>query len=79
MKRQDISNLEVCKAYQQYKKEQKEFPYEILAHKFSCDEKVAYSACERAAAFPSNLIEYGVSLRTGWLTEKGEQLIKNSI
>lgn len=78
MKRHDISNIEVCLAYRQYKKDpyNSPFPYEILAKKFECPEKIAYSACERAC--DSNYIEYGVSLRTGWLTEKGENLLKDS-
>ena len=73
MKRADISDYEVCKAVQTYKSFQGYFPYEILSAKFNCDEKLAYSACERAER--NGLIEYGVSLRTGWLTEKGEQLL----
>lgn len=43
------------------------------AQKFNCDEKLAYSACERAER--DDLIEYGVSLRTGWLTDKGKELL----
>jgi hypothetical protein len=73
MKRRDISDLEVCKAVAEYKRTRGDFPYEALARKFKCDEKLAFSACERA--YRNGLIEYGVSLRTGWLTEKGEGLI----
>lgn len=49
------------------------FPYETLAEEFGCSQKVAYRACERACRH--GLIEYGVSLRTGWLTEKGKELL----
>ena len=75
MKRQDISNFEVVKAVAEYKKDpyNSPYPYEILAKKFGCGEKLAFSACERAV--DSGLIEYGVSLRTGWLTEKGQALL----
>lgn len=73
MKRSDISNIEVCQAVAEYQRVQGNFPYEILARKFNCSEKLAYSACERAEK--KDLIDYGVSLRTGWLTEKGKQLL----
>ena len=76
MKRQDISNIEVCKAYARYAKERKEWPYEILAKKFECEEKLAYAACKRAS--DKGLIEYGVSLRSGWLSEKGWDLLEQS-
>lgn len=74
MKRSDISDKEVCLAVAEYEKTRGDFPYETLAKKFNCDEKLAYKACERAS--DNGLIEYGVSLRTGWLTEKGKELIK---
>jgi hypothetical protein len=75
--RRDISDLEVCKMVDLYQKEKiKRFPYEQLALKFGASEKVAYSACERACK--NGLIDYGVSLRTGWLTEKGEKFLKDN-
>lgn len=74
-KRSDITDIDVCLAVEEYQKEKNLYPYELLADKFNCDEKLAYSACERA--FNHDLIDYGVSLRTGWLTEKGKQLISN--
>ncbi|HEY5798298.1 MAG TPA: hypothetical protein VIU82_25130 [Bosea sp. (in: a-proteobacteria)] len=49
------------------------FPYETLAALTGAPEKVTYAACERAC--DRNLIEFGVSLRTGWLTTKGEELL----
>lgn len=78
MKRSDISDLEVCKAVAEYqeKRGEGEFPYEALAKKFGCSEKLAYRACERAD--DNGLIECGVSLRTGWLSEKGLELIKQN-
>lgn len=88
MKRSDISDFEVCKAVHQYRENMSKiplfsfaskyvkFPYQVLAEKFNCDKKLAYSACERAC--DNDLIEYGVSLRTGWLTEKGKELLSPS-
>lgn len=73
MKRSDISDYEVCLAVEDFQKTMGNFPYEVLARKFNCDEKLAYSACKRAEE--NGLIEYGVSLRTGWLTEKGKQVL----
>lgn len=78
MKRSDISDKEVCEAVAYYQKMiharlDTDFPYEMLAKKFGCSEKVAFSACERADEH--GLIEYGVSLRTGWLTDKGKALL----
>lgn len=75
MKRGDITDKDVCEAVAEYQKTKGDFPYETLAKKFGCDEKLAYSACERAEE--NGLIEYGVSLRTGWLTDKGLTLLKN--
>ena len=49
------------------------FPYEALAAATGAPEKVTYAACERA--HDRDLIDYGVSLRTGWLTEKGKTLL----
>lgn len=70
-KRSDITDRDVCEAVAAYQRDtaHSPFPYQLLAERFQCDEKLAYSACERAA--DRDLIEYGVSLRTGWLTEKG--------
>lgn len=49
------------------------WPYEILAQWTGEPEKVCYRAIERASE--RGLIEYGVSLRTGWLSEKGKALL----
>lgn len=49
------------------------YPYEALANLTGECEKVCYRAMERAERH--GLIEYGVSLRTGWLTDKGIDLL----
>lgn len=50
------------------------WPYDLLAEWTGQPIKVCYRAMERAAE--RDLIEYGVSLRTGWLTDKGKALLK---
>lgn len=70
-----ISDLEVVRAVDQYRsRRHRPYPYEDLAEMHGCPEKVAYRACERA--FGNGLIDYGVSLRTGWLTDKGKALLE---
>lgn len=76
MKRSDISDLEVCQAVQAYQDDDSEFPYARLMRLRGAPYKVAYAACERAA--DNGLIECGVSLRTGWLTEKGKALLASA-
>ena len=51
------------------------WPYETLAARTGQPEKVCYRAMERAER--RGLIEYGVSLRTGWLTEAGKALLED--
>lgn len=49
------------------------WPYDILMQETGQCEKVCYRAMERAC--DHGLIEYGTSLRSGWVTEKGKALI----
>lgn len=49
-------------------------PYERLCAVLGCPQMVVYRAMERAA--DRGLIEYGVSLRTGWITDKGIALFQ---
>lgn len=74
MARKDISDKQVCKAYSESKKCNK-FPYELLTEWTGQPEKVCISAMERA--YDRGYIEYGVSLRSGWLSEKGLALLKD--
>ena len=73
MKTSDIPDRAVCIAYAEFSKNRPSagglFPYQILMSMFDAPFKVAYAACERAAR--RDLVDYGVSLRTGWLTDKG--------
>ena len=74
MAMKDISDTQVCIAYQKKDDPLEQWPYQILMRMTNQPEKVCYKACERACN--RGFIEYGVSLRSGWLTEKGQELIK---
>lgn len=83
MHRKNITNRHVCLAYIEAERlndlradktlftgDPVVFPYDVLIGWFpTCPFKVAYRAMERACA--AGMIEYGTSLRTGWLTAKG--------
>ncbi|OGU55452.1 MAG: hypothetical protein A2V66_16810 [Ignavibacteria bacterium RBG_13_36_8] len=78
MARKNVTDKMVCEAYAEMDalREQNldyKFPYETLAEKTGECEKVCYAAIERAES--RGYIEYGVSLRTGWLTDKGKKLL----
>ena len=85
MAMKDISDRQVCAAILAYKIRRADvrrdktseivpFPYELLSAATGQPEKVCFRAMERACN--RGLIEYGVSLRTGWLTEDGEALLR---
>lgn len=50
------------------------WPHYILAARTGQPLKVCYRAMERA--YRRGLVDYGVSLRSGWVTEKGKALIR---
>lgn len=68
-----ISDKQVVEAVAIYNRDRGLWPYELLANSTSECEKVCFRAMERAAS--RGLLEYGVSLRTAWLTEKGRKLL----
>jgi len=82
MARKDISDKQVCEAYAEYRRILLgqpcfiKWPYEILHEMTGQPEKVCYAAMERAHA--RGYVEYGVSLRAGFLTDKGMDLLKGS-
>jgi hypothetical protein len=76
MATKDISDRQVCEAVQAYADDSSRWPYDVLAEVTGQSQKVCWRALERAAS--RGLVEYGVSLRTGWLTEKGRQFIPES-
>lgn len=85
MATKDITDKMVCLAYAEMRQQLErirnhptivdrlEYPYEILERTTGQPQKVCYRAMERAA--DRDYIEYGVSLRSGWLTEKGKALL----
>jgi hypothetical protein len=74
MPTKDISDKQVCEAYKiSHAIQLDKYPYEILQNTTGQCEKVCYRAMERACS--RGYIECGVSLRTGWLTEKGKALL----
>lgn len=75
MATKDISDQQVCEAYRDYDADRSgPWPYELLVLWSGEPWKVCYRACERAAR--RGLVDYGVSLRSGWLTEKGQEVLR---
>ena len=70
MARKDISDSLVLKADLT---KDRTFPYQTLSDWTGGCEKVCYRAMERA--YERGLIEYGTSLRSGWVTDKGMDLL----
>lgn len=81
MATKDITDKMVCEAYAEAERQRGtsdelidyEYPYVILQRVTGECEKVCYRAMERALG--RGFIEYGVSLRTGWLTKEGRALL----
>jgi hypothetical protein len=64
----------VCEAYIKSKELNLEkYPYEILSEQTGEHPKVCYRAMERASR--RGFVDYGCSLRTGWVTPQGEALL----
>ena len=74
MATKDISDYQVVRAYKRAMKYEPSGPfvYEILAQETGQPEKVCYRAMGRAER--RGFIDFGVSLRTGWLTGSGKAL-----
>lgn len=73
-KMSDITDLMVVKAVAAWLADRDgPFPYEQLSAETGAPEKVCYRACERADG--RGYLDYGVSLRTAWLTDKGKELL----
>jgi RIO-like serine/threonine protein kinase len=69
----DISDALVCQAYERFADDKSRWPYELLQQWTGHPFKVCYRAMERADRH--GLIEWGVSLRAGWLTQSGLDLL----
>lgn len=75
MSTKDISDKQVCEAYRDFKAADMRgpWPYELLQERTGQPLKVCWRAMERAS--DRGFVDYGVSLRTGWLTPEGEALL----
>ncbi len=74
----DIPDVMVVQAVARYQAEGEQgafgaFPYETMSAATGAPEKVCFMAMERADK--RGLLDYGVSLRTAWLTDKGKALL----
>lgn len=72
MATKDISDRQVCEAFAEARR-RGIFADAILERDTGQPAKVVQRAMERACS--RGLVEYGVTLRSGWLTAKGESLI----
>lgn len=78
MSRKDVTDVMVCHAVAEYQAAIRAgrhalYPYQALAAQTGQPEKVCWRAIERADQ--RGLLEWGVSLRTAWLTEAGQSLL----
>lgn len=78
MARRHISDKQVVEAYIECNKtkftNERKYPYELLSELTGQPEKVCYRAMERAE--DRGYIGSGVTLRSGWVTDKGMELLK---
>jgi len=78
MAMKDISDVQVLQAVTKARASNFElWPYDILETETKQHWKVCFRAMERAER--RGLLECGVSLRTGWLTEKGKALVASAL
>ncbi len=77
MATKDITDRQVCEAVQYVKDSGLPvWPVDVLEKRTGECQKVCQAAMERAAR--RGYIEYGVSLRSGWLTTKGHDLLQGA-
>ena len=75
MKRKDIPTEAVLKACTKSGVQRVERPSSILMRQFNASEKVVLVAMLRD--YERGYLEYGVSLGTVWLSQKGEKYLKS--
>jgi hypothetical protein len=73
MATKDISDRQVCEAVAAWQAEGRPFADERLFRATGQAQKVCEGALERA--YGRGLIEYGVSIRSAWLTDAGRALL----
>jgi len=81
MATKDITDLQVCEAFAQMRSRREAGEISVyvddILHQHTGEHmKVCFRAMERACS--RGLVDYGVSLRGGWLTEAGIELISSS-
>lgn len=80
MATKDITDIQVLLAYKESKRavyrDKDKWPYDFLVETTGQPIKVCYRAMERASL--RDLIDWGTTLRSGWVTEKGERLLAES-
>lgn len=74
MATKDISDLLVCKAYRKGEGLSNGYVDEILMAETGEVQKVCLSAMSRACG--RGLVDYGISLRSGFLTKEGRELLE---
>lgn len=74
LRRSDISDLMVCAAYDRGDELGVLFADEKLAIMTGAPQKVVEAAIVRAV--DRGLVEYGVTMRSGWLTAEGARLLR---
>ena len=73
MKTSDITDKMVVEAAIEFQKDRSDFITDILQKKTGAPIKIVIAAMERADH--RGLIDYGVSLRTAWPTDKGLSIL----
>lgn len=76
IKRKDIPTKSVLIACHEFHKNKEDAPWRQLVKKFNAPEKVVYAAMERD--YDKGLLEYGVSLRTAWVTDEGYKWLQEN-
>lgn len=74
MKRSDITTLDVLKSAKLAYTERKGMTWQHIGIRTGAPSKVIYAAMERE--YDKGYLECGVSIRTAWLTEKGEEKLR---
>jgi hypothetical protein len=79
MATKDISDVQVLIAIikSRSEKPRNRWPYEILQEETGECFKVCWRALERVSK--RDYVDYGVSLRTCWLTDKGKEFLKQEL
>ncbi len=75
MKRSDITTKQVLEACHKFHNGDTRNSLQILMDETGLPDKICYAAMEREDE--KELIDYGVSLRTAWVTKEGYEFLKS--